>query len=267
MKISIKISENLISRIYSGPQVFGEINKFLWNFCGKPSGVYLLVDENTHRFCLPKLLNEVPCLEKAEIIVTPSGEQNKDIRHVVQIWGKLMKMGAIRHSLLVNLGGGMITDLGGFAAATFKRGIPFIHIPTTLMGMTDAAIGGKTGVNIDLVKNQAGVYSNPEAVFIHPGFLETLKPDQMMSGLAEMIKYALILDAPLWKKFLKMDFRTLRDLQKEDPQWDDLICRLVKMKARVVSADYRENKYRRILNFGHTAGHALESFSISDGNK
>jgi 3-dehydroquinate synthase len=187
-----------------------------------------------------------------EIIEIEAGEEMKNISTCVEIWSILADLGADRKSALLNLGGGVITDLGGFVASTFKRGIDFINIPTTLLGMVDAAIGGKNGVDLGALKNQIGVINAPKLVLIDTDFLETLPQNQMKSGLAEMLKHGLIFDKTYWNQF-----KDLQDLNFDD--LDQLIHRSVEIKNGIVCQDPTETGIRKALNFGHTLGHAIES--------
>ena len=187
-------------------------------------------------------------------IVIPSGEKNKTINTCNWVWEVLSKKGADRKSLLINLGGGMVTDLGGFVASTFKRGIHFIHIPTTLLAMADAAIGGKTGVNFNTLKNQIGTFSFPKKVFIDSQFLVTLPKKELFSGYAEMLKYGLISDKFYWEK--------LASFFKKDADKNAYIKRSIEIKSDIVAKDPYEKGGRKVLNFGHTFGHAIETFCL-----
>lgn len=227
-----------------------EINTFLkdYNF----SKIVVLVDENTISHCYPRLVAGIPAFEKAEIIELESGEENKTIEICTQLWLTLEELGVDRQSLLVNLGGGVIGDMGGFVASTFKRGIPFINIPTTLLAQVDAAVGGKVGVDLNYLKNLVGVFSNPLAVFVDNTFLHTLNQQQRLSGFAEMLKHALIADAAYWKKLKKANLNTLGD-------FDSLVETSIHIKNEIVLADPYEKNIRKKLNFGHTIGHAVET--------
>lgn len=211
-----------------------------------PDLVTLLVDENTRTHCLP-LLN----IEGARVIEIPSGEQHKTLRTCEIIWEQMTQMGMSKKSVLINFGGGVIGDMGGFCANTFKRGIPFINIPTTLLSMVDASIGGKLGINFNGLKNHIGLFGNPEAVLISADFLKTLPSRQLKSGFAEVLKHALIADKNYWETIKQIDF----------PQgsWDTIIRQSIAIKADVVAADPLENGRRKILNFGHSFGHAIET--------
>jgi 3-dehydroquinate synthase len=216
------------------------------------SKLFILVDETTNEFCLPILLPLLEVEIPIEIIEIEAGEDMKNISTCVEIWSILSELGADRKSALLNLGGGVITDIGGFVASTFKRGIDFINIPTTLLGIVDAAIGGKNGVDLGTLKNQIGVINAPKLVLIDTHYLETLPQNQMKSGLAEMLKHGLIYDKKYWNQF-----KDLKELNFED--LDQLIYRSIEIKNEIVSQDPTENGIRKALNFGHTLGHAIES--------
>ena len=224
------------------------------------SKIFILVDENTHQYCLPLFLEKLETDVTVEIIEIESGEINKTIDTCVGVWNTLSELDADRKSLLINIGGGVITDLGGFVACTFKRGIAYINVPTTLLSMVDASVGGKTGVDLGHLKNQIGVISNPDLVLIDKRYLNTLAQNQMRSGLAEMLKHGLITGASYWNKFTDLSKLSLNDL-------DDLIYESVIIKKNVVEADPYENGLRKTLNFGHTLGHAIESYFLNHPNK
>lgn len=217
--------------------------------------VFILGDENTIAQCLPELLAHAPNLRNAHPIQVRSGEASKDLEVCRALWGHLAQHHADRHAVLVNLGGGVITDLGGFVASTYKRGIRFLHVPTTLMGMVDAAIGGKTSLDAGGIKNLVGTFSDPEATCIHPVFLRTLGKREVLNGVAEMVKHGLVRDAEHWNQVRRAP---LHDLKALTP----LIERSATIKAEVVSSDPREQGLRKLLNFGHTIGHALEAFAL-----
>ena len=224
------------------------------------SKIFILVDENTHQFCLPLFLEKMETTAVIEIMEIESGEINKTIETCVGVWNTLSELDADRKSLLINIGGGVITDLGGFVACTFKRGIAYINVPTTLLSMVDASVGGKTGVDLGHLKNQVGVISNPNLVLIDTNYLNTLEVNQMRSGLAEMLKHGLITGDDYWSKFEDLSKLSLDDL-------DGLIYESVIIKKNVVEEDPFENGLRKTLNFGHTLGHAIESYFLSNPNK
>ncbi|MCL5127844.1 MULTISPECIES: 3-dehydroquinate synthase [unclassified Algibacter] len=224
------------------------------------SKIFILVDENTHQHCLPLFLEKMETTAVIEIMEIESGEINKTIDTCVGVWNTLSELDADRKSLLINIGGGVITDLGGFVACTFKRGIAYINVPTTLLSMVDASVGGKTGVDLGHLKNQVGVISNPNLVLIDTNYLNTLEVNQMRSGLAEMLKHGLITGDSYWSNFEDLSKLSLDDL-------DGLIYESVIIKKNVVEEDPFENGLRKTLNFGHTLGHAIESYFLSNLNK
>lgn len=218
--------------------------------------LFVLVDEFTQELCLP-LLQKVDSVAKAEIITIPANDSNKGLESLSHIWQHLTHHGATRHSLLINLGGGMITDIGGFAAATFKRGIQYINIPTTLLGAVDASVGGKTGINFGGFKNEIGAFYHAKHVIISSHFFKTLKREDILSGFAEMFKHALIHSKSEWEELL------LFDANQVDYEWlNEAVFRSVSIKEQVVEQDPLEQNIRKSLNFGHTIGHALESLAI-----
>lgn len=220
--------------------------------------VFILVDENTKKDCYPLISKYLP--QNINLIEIKSGEENKNIETVKLIWEALSKNGADRKSLLINLGGGVIGDMGGFAASTFKRGIKFINLPTTLLSQVDASVGGKTGFDFLGLKNEIGCFSAPEKVIIYPGFLKTLDADNILSGFAEMIKHALIFDAGHYEKLKELN------LNKDEINYDKLfglIKKSVQIKEHFVKNDPFEANIRKALNFGHTFGHAIESYFLN----
>ena len=217
------------------------------------SKVAILVDENTKKECLYKL----PNLEEPIIIEIPSGERNKNITTCNLIWEELTNNKFDRDSILINLGGGVIGDIGGFCASTYKRGIDFIHIPTTLLAMADGSIGGKLAIDFNNLKNQIGLFTNPKSVIIDPDFLDTLPEDQLISGFAEIVKHALISDKNLWETIKATPFKKLA--------WEEIITISAELKNRIILNDPKEKGERKKLNFGHTFGHAIESYYLEKG--
>ncbi|NBU80591.1 MAG: 3-dehydroquinate synthase [Flavobacteriaceae bacterium] len=245
------------------PIVFGENGyKFLNDLIeeNKYSNLFILSDTNTNEYCLSRFLTLLATNKTIEIIEIESGETEKNISTCVEIWSILTELGGDRKSLLINVGGGVITDIGGFVASTFKRGIDFLHIPTTLLAMVDASIGGKNGVDLGNLKNQIGVINVPKLVLIDTNYLLTLSENEMRSGLAEMLKHGLIADADYWRKFKEFNEIDLADL-------DALIYRSIEIKNEIVMQDPTENGIRKALNFGHTLGHAIESYFMENENK
>ena len=237
---------------------YRKLNSFI--FSSKPSTIFILVDENTNEKCLPILLEELKIQQSIEIVEIKSGEENKNLDTCSQVWNTLTDLGADRKSLLINLGGGVITDLGGFVASAFKRGISFINIPTTLLSMVDASVGGKTGVDLGVLKNQIGLFSDPEMVLIDPRYLKTISERELRSGLAEIIKYGLTYDKNLWNEINNFKEININNIST-------LIHRSIEIKNEVVTKDPKENGLRKILNFGHTLGHAIESYFLESKNK
>lgn len=224
------------------------------------SKIFILVDQNTHELCASRFLSQVKFDSEIEIIEIPAGETHKTIDTCLGVWRSLCDLGADRKSLMINLGGGVVTDLGGFVASTFKRGIEFINIPTSLLAMVDASVGGKTGVDLDLSKNQIGTISFAKMVLIDPEFLTTLPAEEMRSGLAEMLKHGLIFDRNYWNELKNLKQLKLSDL-------DRLIYHSVVLKNTIVSQDPTEMGIRKFLNYGHTLGHAVESFCLDNGQR
>jgi len=245
---------------FSKPQIIHSVVKLLSSIeIDKYSRLFILCDENTHRFCWP-ILEEVLLKQNVvyDLHVEAAGEATKDWRVCLNIWEKLSEAKADRQTLFVNLGGGMITDLGGFIASVYKRGIPFIHLPTSLLGMTDAAIGGKCGIDFMHFKNQLGLFAQAKAILIYPPFLKTLSIDERKSGFAEVLKHALIADAVYWEELKEVDLENWQSLA-------DHIEKSVQIKSRVVEVDPLEKGERKKLNFGHTVGHAIESYFMKIG--
>jgi 3-dehydroquinate synthase len=220
--------------------------------------VFVLVDENTEAHCLPVFLQQFQ--QEVQVISISSGEIHKNLNTLTDIWTKLTYFNADRDHLLINLGGGVITDMGGFAAAAYKRGMAFMQIPTTLLGQVDAAIGGKTGVDFNELKNHIGFFQNPNVVIIDPVFLDTLDERQWRSGFAEVMKYGFIMDSTMCDVMEGKTFKTLNA-----SAWNQLIVRSVENKIKVVEEDGKELGLRKILNFGHTLGHAIETYFIKTG--
>lgn len=216
------------------------------------STIGILVDENTKTLCLPLL--SIQDLQ-FPIIEIPSGEKHKNIRICEHIWSEMAKYRFDRTSLLINLGGGVIGDMGGFAASCYMRGIPFVQIPTTLLSQVDASVGGKLGIDFHDYKNFIGLFRHPQAVLIDDQFLTSLPPSQLRSGYAEMLKHGLIKDRSLWKRLISQDDWTQHN-------WSQELYASVLIKYDVVCEDPLERGIRQILNFGHTVGHAIESLSL-----
>lgn len=224
------------------------------------SKVFVLVDSKTSEHCLPDFLANLATEVPLEIVEFEAGEHFKNIETCFEIWSALTELGADRKSIIINLGGGVVTDLGGFVASTYKRGIEYINVPTTLLAMVDASIGGKNGVDLGNLKNQIGTITTPKAVLIDTNFLATLSANEMRSGLAEMLKHGLIQNKEYWGNFKNISSLNTDDL-------DSLIYESVEIKNDVVSQDPTENGIRKALNFGHTLGHAIESYFLDNDEK
>lgn len=237
--------------IYLGT-VFEHLNTFLAD--RKDSGLVIIVDENTKRDCLP-ILQKHLSRKDFKLICIPAGELHKNIQTCQTIWQEMMDSGINRNALCLNLGGGVIGDMGGFCASTYKRGIDFIQIPTTLLSQVDASIGGKLGIDFNQVKNSVGVFQNPKGVFIAPEFLKTLSKAEVRSGFAEIIKHSLIADTEQWERI-----KNIQNLANIN--WLDFLIPSLHIKKRIVEIDPFEKGLRKALNFGHTVGHAVESIYL-----
>jgi 3-dehydroquinate synthase len=243
-----------LSPIEWGPLLNSTFSSVLAPFATRK--IAILVDENTHDHCLEFLITGFEALAEAEVIMLPAGEENKVLEVCFQVWETLTEAGFGRHDLLINLGGGMVTDLGGFVASVYKRGLAFINVPTSLLGMIDAAVGGKTGIDFAGFKNQIGTFAAAQVTYIDTGFLHTLPSQEWTNGFAELLKHALISDVQLWQ-----DLSYIQDVQKELQL--ETIQQGVQIKAQIVAQDPTEKGLRKILNFGHTIGHALESYYLN----
>ena len=221
--------------------------------------IFILTDETTHEKCLPKIKRFL-CLKGATPIVIRPGDTHKTLDTLAEVWTALSQGGATRHSLLVNLGGGMVTDLGGFAASTFKRGIDFINIPTKLLAMVDASVGGKTGINFGGLKNEIGAFCDSRFVIISTQFLDTLDHENICSGYAEMLKHGLISDERHWSELVGFDLA-----EPELSQLQRMVADSIRVKERIVGEDPHEHGIRKALNLGHTMVHAFESFAMRHG--
>ena len=244
--------------VYYRENAYEKLNTYLAE--NKASKIFILVDSNTHNFCLTPFLTKLTTEIPLEVIEMEAGESNKNLETCSQIWNVLSELGADRKSLILNLGGGVVTDLGGFVASCFKRGIPYINIPTTLLGMVDASVGGKTGVDLGNLKNQIGVINNSQMVLVDSVFLKSLPANEMRSGLAEILKHGLIQDEKYWNKLSALSTLNLEDL-------DEIIEESVNIKAEIVSRDPEEKNLRKTLNYGHTLGHAIESYFLTHPSK
>lgn len=218
--------------------------------------LFVLTDTTTQEMCLP-VLQKFYSMKEAKVITIPASDSHKDIESLMMVWKGLQEGGASRHSCMINLGGGMVTDLGGFAASTFKRGINFINIPTTLLAMVDASVGGKTGINFGGLKNEVGVFNDSKFVILDTEFLKTLDTENICSGYAEMLKHGLISTEAMWEELVSFDLANpdLKQLQR-------MVGDSVKVKERIVEQDPHEKGIRKALNLGHTFGHAFESWAL-----
>ena len=221
--------------------------------------LFVLTDDTTRELCWP-VVSGYPCLQGAEVISIGATDTHKTLESLTHVWEELGRMGGTRHTLLINIGGGMVTDLGGFAASTFKRGINYINIPTTLLAMVDASVGGKTGINFRGLKNEIGVFNNAATVILNTQFLRTLDSENILSGYAEMLKHGLISHEQMWAELMNFNLGTetpdLATLQR-------MLADSVAVKQRIVTEDPLEHGIRKALNLGHTVGHAFESFALS----
>ncbi|MHB8262060.1 MAG: 3-dehydroquinate synthase [Bacteroidia bacterium] len=224
-----------------------------------PPTLFMLCDTNTQKHCLPILLKEIKVLKNAKVYTIPSGEKHKSLETVTNCWNFLLKHKADRNALLICVGGGVVCDVGGFVASTYKRGISFINIPTTLLAMADASVGGKNGIDFNGYKNMVGTITQPKGVFIYEGFLQTISEREIKNGFAEIIKAALVGDATLWKKLISLD-------KLPTTKFSSFIYDAVLVKNNIVLKDPKEATIRQTLNFGHTVGHAMEAYYVNNKN-
>lgn len=241
--------------IFIGDDVYDTIRSYLYQFEFSEHKIFVLADKNSRKYCLPRLMSNIQVFQKVHILEIQDGEEFKNLNTCQRLWQELADNGADRNSILINLGGGVICDMGGFVASTFKRGIRYLNIPTTLLAMVDASIGGKVGVDLKGLKNEIGLFSNPQVVFIIPEFLETLPPQQLLSGFAEVIKHSIIYEKHFWNDLSLKTFHTIAN-------WRDIIDWSVEIKNYFVLEDPYDKGFRKVLNFGHTIGHAIETFSL-----
>ena len=249
--ISGVIMTEIVPQIYSSDDPVKGLQQLLKNI--DYSRIAVVVDDNTEKYCLPLIIS---AFDDPLVITIPSGEINKNITTCTKVWEKLTKANFDRKALLVNVGGGVVGDLGGFCAATYKRGIRFINVPTTLLSQVDASVGGKLGVDFSSYKNQIGVFQEPEYILVNTGFLDTLPENELLSGYAEVVKHALIRDRGLWERLKTLDMAAIKSM--------DVIAEAIKIKYAIVQQDFQEANERKLLNFGHTIGHAIESFLLND---
>ena len=221
--------------------------------------LFILTDNTTRELCWP-VVSGFACLQGAEVISIGATDTHKTLDSLAHVWEELGRMGGTRHTLLINIGGGMVTDLGGFAASTFKRGINYINIPTTLLAMVDASVGGKTGINFRGLKNEIGVFNNAATVILSTQFLRTLDHENICSGYAEMLKHGLISNEAMWAELMNFN---LGDEPLDLATLQRMLADSVAVKQRIVTEDPLEHGIRKALNLGHTAGHAFESFALN----
>lgn len=252
--IPLTLEADSVSYVIGNDALEKTVNKFK-NY----RRIFIITDENVEELCLPVFKQKLPEVNIDGIITINSGEENKSIQQLIFIWSELTSYNVDRDDLIINLGGGVVTDIGGMAAATFKRGLQFINFPTTLLGMVDAAIGGKTGIDFEGFKNQVGLFVNPSCVIVDPVFLKTLDEKQWQSGFAEVLKYGLIMDKELWQKLEGNNCHEVKD-------WNMVIIKAARDKIDLVRFDTFEKGIRKNLNFGHTIGHAFESFYLKNDN-
>ena len=222
--------------------------------------LFVLVDKTTEQLCLP-VVSSFLCMQEAHPIAIDATDTHKTLDTLSHVWSELQRLGATRHSLMINLGGGMVTDLGGFAASTFKRGINYINIPTTLLSMVDASVGGKTGINFGGLKNEIGVFNNAHSVILDTTFLRTMDEENLLSGYAEMLKHGLISNVGMWAELLNFDVENITSSDHLE-KLGSMVSKSVAVKQDIVAEDPTEHGIRKALNLGHTAGHAFESLAL-----
>lgn len=247
-----------VETVYLNGDGLSDFNQFFREQKHRWSAIFILVDSNTHQHCLVPFIEGVEELDNIEILEVEPGEGAKDIEIASNLWLSLAELNADRRALIINLGGGVVCDLGGWVAANYKRGIDFIHVPTSLLAMVDASIGGKTGIDLGGIKNLVGSFSSSVAVVSDSSFLNTLAQREWDSGYAEMIKHALIADKELWEELQRI-------LPHEHEKIKKHIPRAIQIKTEIVSKDFKESGLRKALNYGHTIGHAIEAISLDRG--
>ncbi|MDR1458819.1 MAG: 3-dehydroquinate synthase [Bacteroidales bacterium] len=244
--------------LYFDNEAISALKKHIEKYKKEKKPVFILCDDNTETFCLPLLQDCISFPFLNEVMTIPSGEKNKNIETVVYLWQKLLDKNADRNAVLICLGGGMVCDIGGFVSATYKRGINYLSIPTSLMAQIDAGIGGKTAINLNNIKNPVGLFSQPSNIFVIPLFLRTLPQKEILSGFAEMLKHGLIADKTYWEELIAIkDISHITNVL--------LIEKSIDIKTTICKMDPYDTAERKKLNFGHTIGHALESFALSLG--
>ena len=251
MQKTIQAGQNTI---HIGQSTNELLNDFLSSHYASSKKV-ILTDDNVFEFWIEQLVTSVPELSEAEIIQLPAGEDSKSIEIAAQVWETLTENNISRHDVMINFGGGVITDLGGFIASVYKRGMDFINIPTSLLSQVDASVGGKTGIDLGPHKNQIGTFSHAKKVFVNPNYLSTLPKEELNSGYAEMLKHGLISSESHWQQLKTIDFNKTEQLAA-------LIHDSIQIKNAIVMSDEEEKNKRKGLNFGHTIGHAIEGYLL-----
>jgi 3-dehydroquinate synthase len=244
------------STVFIGNDVFDCFKSIINNEFKYVSKIFILVDSNTIQYCLPLFIDNIPALSNAEVLEVDNGEPSKSFEILSGLIEAMASMNADKNTLLINLGGGVVSDLGGLLAALYKRGIIYINVPTSLLAMADASVGGKVAVNVNNIKNIAGVFYPPKYVFINPVFLQTLSEQDYLSGYAEMLKHALLDCNEHWQKLTSCNLFLIEN-------WDELLFKSVNIKNRIVINDPQENNERKLLNLGHTVAHAIEALFLS----
>ncbi|WP_185878000.1 3-dehydroquinate synthase [Blattabacterium cuenoti] len=254
------MNEKLKNLILFNEEAYDKLKKYLIYNVSSVKEIFILVDNITKKYCLPTLFKYLFFLKKSHIIQINTGEEKKNIYTCIKICKEIEIKKGNRESILINLGGGVITDMGGFVASIFKRGIRFINIPTTLLGMVDASVGYKNGINLGSIKNEIGSFYIPKLLIIDINFLKTLHDKEVISGMSEMFKYGLIKDKNFWIDMKKYSLLYIKNKKLDKKIWNYLVKKSIIIKQKIVEKDPKENGLRKILNFGHTIGHALESF-------
>ncbi len=241
---------------YFGSEAIDALGEHVREYKREGRPVFILCDTNTRDYCLPVLDNFILFCFVEDVLTISPGEENKNIEVAITLWQQLLDKNVDRNAVLICLGGGVVCDMGGFVGATFKRGIDYVFVPTSLMAQVDASIGGKTAINFNMIKNQVGLFHQPYSIFTVPAFLDTLPEQEIFSGFAEMLKHGLIADKTYWEELAKVKHTS----QIIEP---GLIKKSINIKTTICNADSYDKGERKKLNFGHTIGHALEAFALS----
>ena len=256
--VLLNTKKYISASVFFGNSAYSGLNDLIDS--SGPSKLFVLTDSNTRQLCVKQFLEKLDPKLTPTVLEIPNGEKSKSIEQCSKLWEQLSHHGADRHSLLINLGGGVVTDIGGFVAGTFIRGLKFVNVPTSLLAMVDAAIGGKTGIDFGSLKNQIGIMNFPEMVLIYSVFLKSLPEAEISSGWAEVLKHGLISDRNYWDLCYNLNCLDITE-------WEHIIETSVTIKLEVVEADTFEKNSRKVLNFGHTFGHAIESFRLDHSEK